>query len=329
MSLSSPVTVAIENPGFEILYKAGSTTVTALPFTSFTAIGGTSNLGMTGPSSPFSDGSSGASFDLAGWTFSTEMGVAYLGETRAWSWTWERGLVQWSNGFGGGTAGKSMSQILGENLQQGLTYTLTADFGWRTDNGIATTPPVLNLYAGGTLLVPTVQVNPTLVQGTLVTYLRTYLVNNLSISGPLKVEVGLGPNIVGQQLNVDNVTLQKEFVTPGMVTITDFASVFDGSPKPVTVTTSPLGLAVSVTYNGNLTVPSAIGAYLVQARITHPGYGGAGSVIKTIASTLSGGGPGGGPYERYCGGGRVRQRRPSVHELLLWLGRRPTPLYRP
>ncbi len=212
--LSSPVAVAIENPGFEILYKTGSTTVTALPFTSFaTIVGNPSNLGMTGPSHQFSDGSFGASFDLAGWTFNTQMGVTYLGETLLGP---GHGNVVWlnGNGFGGGTAGKSMSQTLSENLQQGLTYTLAADFGWRTDNGIATTPPVLNLFAGGTLLVPTAQVNPPLVQGTLVTYVRTYLVNNLSISGPLKVEVGLGPNTVGQQLNVDNVTLQKGF--PGV-----------------------------------------------------------------------------------------------------------------
>ncbi len=124
------------------------------------------------------------------------------------------GNVAWFNGpaFGGGVLGKSMSQVLGENLTQGMTYTLTAKFGWRTDNSIETVPPVLNLYAGGTLLVPTAVVSPPLVQGTLVTYSRTYLVNDLGISGPLKVQVGLGANSVGQQLDVDHVTLQKVFI---------------------------------------------------------------------------------------------------------------------
>ena len=200
----------IQNPDFEILYKAGSTTITANPFTAFTAIGGTSNMGMTGPSRQFSDASFGTSYDLAGWTFDETMGVAYLGESLVGP---GHGNVAWFNGnsFGGGTAGKSMSQVLGEDLEQGVTYTLTADFGWRTDNGIATTPPVLNLYAGGTLLVPIAQVSPPLVQGALVTYSRTYKVENLSIAGALEVEVGLGPNTVGDQLNADHVTLHKSY----------------------------------------------------------------------------------------------------------------------
>lgn len=89
--------------------------------------------------------------------------------------------------------------------------------------------------------------------------------------------------------------------TPAFVVISDYASIFDGTPKPVTVNTDPSELAVSVTYDGVATPPSGIGAYFVLATVTTPGYTGSASVVKTIASTLSGGGPGGGPYMRSCG----------------------------
>ena len=83
---------------------------------------------------------------------------------------------------------------------------------------------------------------------------------------------------------------------PASVTITDWAAIYNNEDHPVTVTTVPPGLATSVTYNGSATPPTAIGAYLVQATITAPGYIGSASVTQTIANTLSAGGPGGGPY---------------------------------
>ncbi len=92
--------------------------------------------------------------------------------------------------------------------------------------------------------------------------------------------------------------------TLAFVSISDYASIFDGTPKPVTVNTDPSGLAVNVTYDGAATVPSAIGAYLVSATVTTPGFTGGASAVKTIASTLSGGGSGGAPYgPRSCGPG--------------------------
>ena len=84
--------------------------------------------------------------------------------------------------------------------------------------------------------------------------------------------------------------------TPATVTITNYSAIYDGLPKPVTVTTDPPDLSVSVTYNGSATAPSAISASIVLATVTSPGYTGSRSVIQTIASTLSAGGPGGNPY---------------------------------
>ena len=50
--------------------------------------------------------------------------------------------------------------------------------------------------------------------------------------------------------------------------------VYDGTPKSVTVTTSPLGLSVSVTYNGSPLAPTDVGNYAVVATITDPNYTG-------------------------------------------------------
>ncbi|MEP7118620.1 MAG: MBG domain-containing protein, partial [Acidobacteriota bacterium] len=90
---------------------------------------------------------------------------------------------------------------------------------------------------------------------------------------------------------------------PAAVTITNFSSIFDGTPKSVNVATLPLGLATAVTYDGSPTAPAAIGAYLAQATVTSPGYAGSASAVLKVASTLAAGGGGGGPYQRYCGPG--------------------------
>ena len=84
-------------------------------------------------------------------------------------------------------------------------------------------------------------------------------------------------------------------VTAG-VSIGSVNAIFDGSAKSVSVTTTPLGVPVTVLYNTSLTAPSAIGAYFVQAIASQNGDAGAASVTHKIASTLPAGGNGGGPY---------------------------------
>ncbi len=80
------------------------------------------------------------------------------------------------------------------------------------------------------------------------------------------------------------------------VSFSNWAQIYDGTPRAVTVTTAPPGLATAVTYNGSPTVPSAIGAYTVEALAAGPAHLGRGSVNETIASTVSAGGAGGGPF---------------------------------
>lgn len=202
----APVSVAIVNPDFEVLYKAGTTDVFAPALLNRQVVAGSNHLNMAGPTVIFSDNTTGNQFNMAGWTFNTRMGVTNE-NTR---FNEARNNIALMNGasFGGGTAEKTMSQSLDETVQQNHTYKLSADFGWRTDNGGAS-PPVLRLYAGGTLLVPISSEDPPLIKGSFVTYSRTYYIDDPQIEGALRIEFGLAANTNAQQLNTDRIRLTK------------------------------------------------------------------------------------------------------------------------
>lgn len=55
------------------------------------------------------------------------------------------------------------------------------------------------------------------------------------------------------------------------------AQTYTGSPKVVTAETIPSGLAVVVTYSGNLTPPTATGSYSVTVTVNDPNYSGSAS----------------------------------------------------
>ena len=100
-----------------------------------------------------------------------------------------------------------------------------------------------------------------------------------------------------------NVTVTRPALPTATVTPSGpFSAVFDGNAKSVAFTTTPGGLGLDVQYNGG-GQPSDIGAYFVRAKVTGGVRAGAGSAILTVASTLTIGGGGGGPYERSCGPG--------------------------
>ena len=64
------------------------------------------------------------------------------------------------------------------------------------------------------------------------------------------------------------------------VTLGNLSQTFDGTAKPVTVTTSPASLNVGVTYNASSSVPTNAGSYLVLATVNDPNY--TGSAINTL-----------------------------------------------
>ncbi len=90
------------------------------------------------------------------------------------------------------------------------------------------------------------------------------------------------PNYSGTENAV--LVIAKAAVT---VAITDTASVFDGSPKPVAVATTPVGLTVDVTYDGSATVPTAAGSYAVVATVADPNYSGVENATLVIAKAAA------------------------------------------
>lgn len=67
------------------------------------------------------------------------------------------------------------------------------------------------------------------------------------------------------------------------VTLGNLAQTYNGSPKNVSVTTNPVGLAHSITYNGSGTAPTNAGTYAVVATITNSNYTGSASNNLVIA----------------------------------------------
>jgi hypothetical protein len=66
------------------------------------------------------------------------------------------------------------------------------------------------------------------------------------------------------------------------VTLANLIQTYDGGAKPVTVTTTPAGLATSVTYDGDPTAPASVGDYAVLAVITDPNYQGSANATLVI-----------------------------------------------
>src|SRR5439155_676351 len=55
--------------------------------------------------------------------------------------------------------------------------------------------------------------------------------------------------------------------------LSNLTQTYDGSPKPVIVTTSPAGVSgVSITYDGSATAPTNAGSYSVVASLNNANY---------------------------------------------------------
>ena len=59
---------------------------------------------------------------------------------------------------------------------------------------------------------------------------------------------------------------------PATLTVGNTFASFDGNPKPVSVSTSPPNLPVTIQYNGVGTAPSAVGTYPVAVQLNNPNY---------------------------------------------------------
>lgn len=107
----------------------------------------------------------------------------------------------------------------------------------------------------------------------------------ISASGIFTATTAGGPYVVtaasGGFSNTSSVMVTKAFAT---VSLASLSQTYDGHPKSVTVTTTPVGRAVEVRYDGALIPPTNAGSYPVSATITDPNYQGSASATLVIAA---------------------------------------------
>jgi hypothetical protein len=78
--------------------------------------------------------------------------------------------------------------------------------------------------------------------------------------------------------------------SPAIIAVGDLSHVYDGTQKTASVTTSPSGLAYTLTYDGSATAPVNAGSYNIVATITEPNYVGSANgilVLNKANATLS------------------------------------------
>ena len=81
------------------------------------------------------------------------------------------------------------------------------------------------------------------------------------------------------------VSLTVKNTTAATITLSNLEQTYDGSPKAVTATTNPAGLAVDITYNGVSAPPTYPGSYVVYATFHDPAY--TGSATDTLDITIT------------------------------------------
>lgn len=106
----------------------------------------------------------------------------------------------------------------------------------------------------------------------------------INSSGLFTATTAGGPFVVtaasGAFSDTSGVTVTRASAT---VSLADLSQTYDGTPKPVTATTTPSGKAVTILYGGSATAPVNAGSYPVTATITDPNYQGETSATLVIA----------------------------------------------
>ena len=72
------------------------------------------------------------------------------------------------------------------------------------------------------------------------------------------------------------------FKAAAAVTINGTNQTYNGSARPVSVSTTPSGLSTTVTYNGNSSAPTNAGTYTVVTTVTDANYEGTATNTLTI-----------------------------------------------
>ena len=113
------------------------------------------------------------------------------------------------------------------------------------------------------------------------------------------VLLGAGPQVLGTSFvpadtaDYTNASAQQSLTVnqaTATVTLAGLSATYDGTAKTVSATTSPAGLAVALTYNGNSAAPSEVGSYTVSATVNDANYAGTATgtlVIAKITPTVT------------------------------------------
>jgi hypothetical protein len=92
---------------------------------------------------------------------------------------------------------------------------------------------------------------------------------------------GNNPASTGFLLSADKFTFAGRVT--GTIALGNLNQNYDGSPRSVSATTTPAGLRILITYDGNWSTPTAAGAYSVIARIIDATYVGTTSGTLVVA----------------------------------------------
>lgn len=112
-----------------------------------------------------------------------------------------------------------------------------------------------------------------------------------TVSGNTLTIVGAGSTLVEASQNGDSnylgaTPVEYEFVVQramATLTITGTEQVYDGTPRAVSVTTDPLGVSVTVTYNGSTTAPVDAGTYDVAVVVADDNYEGGDTATLVVS----------------------------------------------
>ena len=166
-----------------------------------------------------------------------------------------------SGDYGGSVSPSSREYILTNSGQTELEWSADKTADW-----VSLSPSGGTLAAGASTSV-VVSINGEAASLPVGDYDDTVSFSNLTNNN--------GNTIRGVELTVKSI--------PVSVTLGDLTAVYDGNPKPVSVTTDPSPREVSVTYGGQPDAPINAGEYAVLATITQAGHTGSASGALVIA----------------------------------------------
>ena len=143
-----------------------------------------------------------------------------------------------------------------------LTITATANTKIYDGNTSATAVPTVSGLQGSDTVTGLAEAYDTQNAGTGKTLsVSSYTVNDGNSGGNYTVNaVASAAGVIEQAI--------------GLVTLSSLNQTYDGLAKAATATTTPSGFAVSFTYNGSATVPTAAGTYTIVATINDANYQG-------------------------------------------------------